>query len=337
MTPVANPFAEVAGCFPGRRGYLNSATCGLPSLATLAALEQHLAQWGQGGADLAGWDSPVRRSRELFASLLKVPATAVSVGSQVAVTAATVAASLAPGTRVALASGDFTSLTWPFLSRPDLRCVQVDLTDLPSVEADWIVASVVQSSDGRRLDLEALPSVRTLLDVTQCAGWLPMDASRFDVVTAGAYKWLCCPRGVAFTTWSPRALAEIPPLAPNWYAAADVMSGFYLDDVRLAADARAHDLSPAWPCWAGTTPALELLTTVGTATIRDHNVRLADRVRTALDLEPSDSAIVSFDGDVTRLEAAGIRCCARAGQVRLSFHLYNDDADVDLVLNAVGV
>jgi selenocysteine lyase/cysteine desulfurase len=332
---TALSLADVAACFPGARGYLNSATCGLPSLGTLAALDQHLSQWRDGGADLVAWDEPVRRSRSLFGALMGVAPDAVSVGSQVAITAATVAASLAPGTRVALASGDFTSLTWPFLSRPDLVCTQVDVAEVPSVDADWVVASVVQSADGRVLDLSALGGRRTLLDATQSAGWLPTDASRFDVVTAGGYKWLSCPRGTAFTTWSLQALAEIAPLAPNWYAADDVMSGFYLDEVSLAADARRHDVSPAWPCWAGTAPALDLIASVGVDAIHAHNLRLAGRVRAELGLAPSDSAIVSCAGDAGSLAAAGISACARAGRVRLSFHLYNDDADVDRVLEVL--
>jgi selenocysteine lyase/cysteine desulfurase len=330
--------AEVAACFPGRRGFLNTATCGLPPLASLAALDEHLAQWRDGGADLRRWDEPVRRSRALAASLLGVPVEAVSVGSQVAVTAAAVAAALAPGTRVVLVRGDFTSLTWPFLARTDLRCRQVDLAEVTeaAASAEWVVASVVQSADGRVLDVSALPQVRTLLDATQSAGWLPLDASRFDVVTAGAYKWLCCPRGTCFTAWSPRALREVPPLAPNWYAAADAMSGFYLDDVTLADDARRHDVSPAWPCWAGAAPALALLAGLGVDAIHAHNLRLANRVRSALHLPRSDSAIVSCSGDAAALTAAGIRCTARAGRVRLGFHLYNDDTDVDLTLEALG-
>ncbi len=335
MTTALLHDADLATSFPGARGYLNTATCGLPSLGTLTALAEHLAQWRDGGADLEAWDQPVRRSRALFASLMGVASSAVSMGSQVAVTAATVAASLTPGTTVALVSGDFTSLTWPFLSRSDLHCIQVDLDDVAAVDADWLVASVVQSSDGRVLDVDGLAGRRTLLDATQSVGWLPLDASRFDVVTVGAYKWLSCPRGVAFTTWSARALDEISPLAPNWYAAADASSCFYANFVSLADDARRHDVSPAWPCWAGSVPALELITSVGVAAIHAHNLGLADRVRRGLDLEPSTSAIVSLAADPSRLAASGARFSSRAGRIRLSFHLYNNDEDVDLVLGAL--
>jgi selenocysteine lyase/cysteine desulfurase len=36
-----------------------------------------------------------------------------------------------------------------------------------------------------------------------------------------------------------------------------------------------------------------------------------------------------------RLAAAGVRAAVRAGRLRLSFHLYNSDADVEAVLRAL--
>jgi selenocysteine lyase/cysteine desulfurase len=342
LPPRPRSGAALTGpAFPGRRGYLDTATCGLPSTATLAALDAHLAAWRDGGADLAAWDVPVRRSRELAARLLGVGADRVSLGSQVSVTAATVARGLAPGTRVVLVEGDFTSLTWPFLARTDLRCrvVPLDAAADAASEADWLVASTVQSSDGRLLDVDHLPAVRTLLDATQSLGWLPIEAGHFDVVTTAAYKWLSCPRGTTVTAWSDRALAELPALAPGWYAGTDPVASLYAGTVALADDARAHDVSPAWPCWAGAAPALQLLVDTGVARVHAHDVRLAGLVRTALGLPPSGSAVVSLparEGDAERLAAAGVRCSARAGRVRLGFHHYNDDDDVDRVVSALG-
>jgi selenocysteine lyase/cysteine desulfurase len=51
-----------------------------------------------------------------------------------------------------------------------------------------------------------------------------------------------------------------------------------------------------------------------------------------LGVEPSNSAIVSVATDRgSRLAEAGIVSAARAGRVRLSFHLYNSVDDVDAV------
>ncbi len=71
--------------------------------------------------------------------------------------------------------------------------------------------------------------------------------------------------------------------------------------------------------------------------INEHNVGLANEFRDSIGLQPSNSAIVSIevDGDARRLERAGILAAWRAGNLRVSFHLYNDNSDVDALLNAL--
>lgn len=340
-----DPLVDVRGQFPAARGFLDTATCGLPSAATVAAVEAHLALWRDGGGSLPVFHDPVERARAAFAALVGVPVDAVAVGSQVSVAVGMVAAALPPGARVVLPDNDFTSLLWPFLVRDDLRCELVPLDEVPDAVArgcDWVAASTVQSAGGAVLDLVALRAAadatgaRVLLDATQAAGWLPIDAAEWDVVVAGAYKWLLSPRGTAFTTVARGALPVVAPTSPGWYAGEDVPSSYYGGPARLAAGARRLDVSPAWPSWAGTAPALQLLLDVGVEAVHRHDVGLANRFRGRLGLPPSDSAVVSLDADVDRLRAAGVRCAGRDGRARLAFHLYNDEDDVDLAARALG-
>ncbi|HVM28058.1 MAG TPA: aminotransferase class V-fold PLP-dependent enzyme [Mycobacteriales bacterium] len=346
MTSTASrpTVADVRAQVPAARGYLDTATCGLPVPATLDALGTHLRTWQDGSGSLEAFHAPVERSRALFAELAGVPGTQVAVGSQVSAAAGAVAASLPPGARVVLAEQDFTSLLWPFLQRTDLRCTLVPLDQVPAATAaaDWVAVSSVQSCSGDLLDLDALrraadeSGARVLLDVTQSAGWLPLDASRWDVVVAGAYKWLLCPRGAAFTVVRPEVLDELVPPAPGWFAGEGGSTSYYGGPVRLARDARRLDVSPAWPCWAGAAPALQLLADLGVEAVHAHDVGLAEAFRARVGLPPSDSAVVSLDADVEALRAAGVRCSGRAGRARLAFHLYNDEDDVDLAARALG-
>ena len=66
-------------------------------------------------------------------------------------------------------------------------------------------------------------------------------------------------------------------------------------------------------------------------------MRLANRFRDAMGLAPSDSAIVPVEaeGATDRLAAAGVRAAVRAGNARLSFHLYNTENDVELAVAAL--
>ena len=71
-----------------------------------------------------------------------------------------------------------------------------------------------------------------------------------------------------------------------------------------------------------------------------HDVGLANAFRTRLDLGPSDSAIVSWPdpggAHLAALSAAGVTASGRAGRARVSFHLWNDEEDVDLAARAIG-
>ncbi len=331
----------LSDAFPDAHGYLNTATLGLPTHTAIEAITTHLDEWRDGRCDAPGFDREVDRSREAFARIVGIRPDRVAIHAQVSVVSALVASSLPDGARVLCAEEDFTSVLYPFLvdHRLDVRVVPLaGLLDAVTREIDLVAVSSVQSADGRRLDLDALAAAardadaRTYVDITQAASWVPLDVGRFDVTACGAYKWLCCPRGTAFMTVDEAAVDWLVPRAANWYAGADRWgSSIYGPAMELPDEARRYDVSPAWIAWIGAAPALEVLADLGPEAIGAHDVALANRLRSALDLPPGDSAIVSLDvdGGVERLTAAGIRCAGRAGKVRLSFHLYNttDDAD----------
>ena len=109
-------------------------------------------------------------------------------------------------------------------------------------------------------------------------------------------------------------------------------------DRRLASSARRLDVSPAWFSWIGAAVALELLAGLDLQQVRDHNVRLADALLGRLGLPLQGSAIVTLDSTpeaVRQLGEAGVRTAMRAGRIRASFHLYNDDADVERAVQAL--
>ena len=166
---------------------------------------------------------------------------------------------------------------------------------------DLVAVSAVQSADGRLADLDAISSAAasydalTLVDATQACGWLPLDAGRFSVVVTGGYKWQCHPRGTAFMTITPELRDRIRPLAAGWYAGEHPWETCYGTPLRLASDARRFDVSPAWLSWHAAAATLELFEAVGLGRIHEHNLALANRLRTDLGLEPGDSAIVSLD------------------------------------------
>lgn len=340
--------SEAAGLFPGAKGYLDTAALGLPPAGAVEELRLALSRWQEGAVEPRDYEPAIAESRQLFADLVHAPVSWVAVGAQVSALIGLVASSLRPGSRVLTADDDFTSVSFPFAARSDLG-LTVESVPLPALadaigpRTDLVAVSAVQSKDGSIPDLPALREAadqhgaRLLLDATQAVGWLPLDARDYDVVVVGAYKWLLSPRGTSFMAVRPDLLERIPPVYANWFAGADIWDSLYGLPLRLAADARRLDLSPAWLSWVGTRPGLQLITDLGVEAIHRHNLDLANSLRAGLGLEPGPSAIVSvaLPSDLPPGAMAGLRTSMRAGRMRVSFHLYNTQDDVDRLLAAL--
>jgi selenocysteine lyase/cysteine desulfurase len=352
VAATADPAPDLAAVarerFPDVRGHLDAATAGVPPLAAVRAARAAIADWEHGRIDARRLDTDVERSREAFARILGVPAGEVACGSQVSVFAGLVAASVPPDGEILTVAGDFTSVLFPMLAQEarGVRVREVELARLPEAidgRTTLVAVSAVQSADGRIADLDRLAAAarhhgaEIFLDVTQAAGWLPVDGSRFTYVCAGAYKWLLSPRGTAFMRVAPAATERIIAHTAGWYAAADPWGACYGGPLRLPNTAKRFDVSPAWTCWAGTAPALELIDELGTQRIGAYDRALADRLRDGLGLTPSPSAITTLDapGAEQRLRAAGVKASVRAGRVRLSCHLPATAEDVDRAVAAL--
>jgi selenocysteine lyase/cysteine desulfurase len=326
--------------------YCNTASYGLPPKPAWDALQHALAEWHGGSTSWEHWGESTEGARAAFARIVGVDVTRVAVGSTVSELVGAVVTALPRGARVVVPDVEFTSLLFPLLvqERLEVRTVAPSgLADAVAEGADAVAFSAVQMSTGEVADIDAIVAAAassgavTVCDATQSLGWLPLRAERFDAVVCGAYKWLMSPRGSAFLTISDRILERVVPHSAGWCAGEDVHSSYFGPPLRLASTARRLDVSPAWFSWVGTQPALELIERIGVPAIHDHNLGLANRYRAGIGLEPGDSAIVSADlpGGFERLERAGIVAAMRGGRLRTSWHVYNDDEDVDRVLEAL--
>ncbi len=334
--------------FAAGRGYLGAATLGLPADVTREAVRRDLERWSTGTADVVEYTALVESARGHAATLLGTGADRVAIGATTSAFVALAAAAVPSGAEVVVVDGDFASVVRPFLARGDLRVTQVPLAGLAdAIGPDtWLVAyALVQSATGEVADAAAVRSAsrmhdaRVLVDTTQATGWLPTTDLDADVTVCHTYKWLCGPRGSAFAAFSARAQEEIRPLTAGWYSAADPWASCYGPELDLAPDASRYDLSPAWHSWVGAEAALGLSVSLDPAEVLAHDVGLANAFRERLGLGSSNSAIVAWpDPEGSHLAAmtrAGITASGRAGRARVSFHLWNDEEDVELTASAL--
>ena len=326
--------------------YCNTASYGLPPRPAWDALQSALAEWHSGRTSWEHWGQSTEGARAVFARLVGVDVERVAVGSTVSELVGSVVTALPQGARVVVPDIEFTSTLFPLLvqERLDVRTLPLaGLLDAIAEGVEAVAFSAVQRSSGEVADLDAIVAAAasvgavTLCDATQGLGWLPLQASRFDAVVCSAYKWLMSPRGSAFMTVSDRLLERAVPHNAGWYSGEDVHASYFGPPLRLASSARRLDLSPAWFSWVGTQPALELIERIGLPAIHAHNLALANRFRAGVGLEPGNSAIVCADlpGAAERLGHAGIVAAVRGGLLRTSWHVYNNESDVDQVLDVV--
>jgi selenocysteine lyase/cysteine desulfurase len=333
-----------AGQWAPERPYLNTATFGLPPRVAFDALQDVLDDWRTGRTSWEPWGENANRARDAFGRLVGASPHSIAIGASTGELVGLVAAAVPPG-RVLVAEGDFTSLTFPWVTNGhEVRAVPpADLADAVEPSTDVVAVSVVQSSNGSVTDIASVAAAARaagaliVVDATQACGWLPVRAGDVDALVCSGYKWLLAPRGTAYLVVGDRLRETVRPLHANWWAGEDPYASYYGLPPRLAGSARRLDTSPAWFSWVGAAPALELLLDIGIDAINEHDVGLANRFRAGLGLEPSNSAIVSTDvpDAAERLAAAGIRAATRAGSVRASFHAYTTEADVDAALDAL--
>jgi selenocysteine lyase/cysteine desulfurase len=180
-----------------------------------------------------------------------------------------------------------------------------------------------------------------------------VDAAAWDAdaVVASGYKWLGGHGGVALAIMSPRLLEQIPPL-PGWMGASDPF-GFDATSLSLANDARRYTQSTmSYASMAGLVVAVEQLLSLGEARIEAHARCLAavlvsntskygwQPFRSVGDPAGSPHIISlghareSVQAIVDRLRSHNIVCGTRGGRIRISLAPYNEESDVNALIEA---
>ena len=327
------------------RGYLNTASVGLPPDAAVAAAHAALAEW-QTAPDWLAWEAVGEQCRAAFARLVGAEAADVALVGAAHVAAGQVAAALpdaAPGANVVALRDEHQSALWPFLALQargyELRLTSRD--ELPAAVDDrtaLVALSLVQSADGALVDLAALDGHDALVyvDGTQAAGVVDLPMERIDVLAVSAYKWLHGPRGIAFMVVGDRRRDALDPVLASWKAAPEPWGDPYGPPRALTADARRFDVSLPWMLAAPALAALELLAEIGVEQAGAHCRGLATECAQRLGLAPTGTSILAVPGaDADRVRASGLRCSVRGGNVRFAFALYNDLDDVEAAVAAV--
>ena len=219
-----------------------------------------------------------------------------------------------------------------------------------------VAVSSVQFASGHRTDVGAIGrlcrdrDVLFVVDAIQQAGAFPIDvkASGIHAMAACSHKWMLGLLGIGFLYVDRDLLPNLRPSLVGWHSVEDP---FAFDGTRfdLRTDAsRLEEAAPTFPMVYGLGAAVDMLLEAGVADTAAHISGLLDRAAGALEAigcevspAPEHRAGILMikppSADVDALAEAcaerGIAVSVRRGRLRLSPHLYNDEDDIDALVD----
>ena len=359
--------------FPACEGrtYLNCAAVAPGSTRVRAAidawLDDHVAQGSMGSSR---WWERAAEARARTAELVGASPDEIAFVKSTSHGLAMVAEGLdwRSGDEVAVASAlEYPSnvYAWKHLSDRGVAVREMRVTDGAVTPASVdeaigprtrvVALSSVQFASGYRTDLETIGAlcrdrdVLFVVDAIQQAGAFPIDvkSSGIHAMAACSHKWMLGLVGIGFLYVDRNLLTSLRPPLVGWHSVDDP---FAFDGTRfeLRTNAsRLEEAAPPFPMVYGLGAAVEMLLEAGVANTAAHITALLDRAEIALEAigcevspAPEHRAgilMIKPGADVDALAEAcmerGIAVSVRRGRLRLSPHLYNNEDDIDALVD----
>jgi kynureninase len=268
-----------------------------------------------------------------------------------------------PSARVLMSEQDFPSMGFALsraLPECDIRFI-AKAEDISAMDVwhrhltqdiDMVFISQVYSNSGQQAPVEFIVdrakqlNMLSLVDVAQSAGLIPLNLSAIspDFMIGSAVKWLCSGPGAAYLWVNPKHIADCQPADVGWFSHENPFE-FDIHDFRYHSTAlRFWGGTPSIAPFALAAHSINYFNQVPQGLVRAHNLQLLAQLAQAFpsqllspssvdsSLRCSGTAILHFgdhqDAVLSRLKAANIGVDARSLGMRVSPHLYNDEADI---------
>lgn len=232
-----------------------------------------------------------------------------------------------------------------------------DIDRLIDAQTRIVAVSSVAFHNGFAADLESIGDlcarrgVLFCVDGIQSVGALPIDVRRAKIsfLAADGHKWMCGPEGAAIFYAAAEHRERLDVLENGW-TNINRHGSFLECDVDLLPDARRFEAGSLNTNGIyGLRAAIDLLLEIGIDAIGAEVIRIAGRLAGRLEEigwrigspRPVASGIVSAIPPGVepsllqwhrRLEENGVVCAPREGMLRFSPHFYNDDGEIDRVI-----
>lgn len=356
-----------------RRTYVNSCSQGALSVDVEGAIQEWLAGWHESGSPWDLWVEKVEELRTAFARSIGAHADEIAVVPSASAGINAIATALdfsGPRRRVVMGDFEFPTMAQAWLAQERrgaaIAWARATSDNLPVEAYEAVVdettlivpATHVCFRNGHKTDIAALTRLchargaYVFLDDYQRTGSGPIDvhALGVDFMVTGCLKYLLSPSGVAFLYVRRDLIEQLEPAITGWFGRINPFA-FRIDALDWPSTARRFESgTPPVPNAYAVLAALRLLDAVGYDVIGSHVEQLVTTyrgwasdagfvVRTPAARERRGPLVVveSLDGPalVARLGARGVVTSCRDNGLRVSFHAYNDAADVAAVVRAL--
>jgi selenocysteine lyase/cysteine desulfurase len=355
--------------------YLNSCSQGALSHRVREAVEGWLAGWDANGAEWEFWVERSEAFRSAVAGLLHAEPDDVAVTTSVSQGVSGLVSALAldgERNRIVVSEYEFPTVG-QIAHAQELRGAEVvhvvpdrDGSIPPErfIEAidertALVCCTTLSYRSGHRHDVATVAEAAhtagalVLADSYQACGAVEIDVRTFgaDVVTGGTVKYLLGSAGLGFMWVRPELRSTLLPTQTGWFADEDIFA-MSIADYSPHASARRFDAgTPPVPSLYPGVAGISLVEEAGVPAIEEHVGRLTERLVAGLDtlganvVTPREATrrgplvcVRSKDVGalVGALDADRITVSSREDKLRVAFHLYNLEEDVDTLLEALG-
>lgn len=190
----------------------------------------------------------------------------------------------------------------------------------------------------------------SMVDLAQSSGVVPIDFQQWhaDIVLGSCVKWLCGGPGAGFLWVDSSLVPQLKPTDVGWFSHRNPFE-FNINNFDYADDSsRFWGGTPTVMPFALATNSIRQLLSIGVNNIREHNIRLTNKMIEAVDsnnvvspIEPSlrgGTLVLKFSEQEKvekALNSAGVKFDSRADGMRLSPHIYTTEEEIDRVASLV--
>ena len=330
--------ADYRGHFPifENKVYINSCSYAALSNEVENAFLSYLKDRHELGADWIEWCDRLERVRALFAQLLSAKSTEAQA--------------------------------WHALKKHGAEVVHVkekngmiDLDDLRALADDrtlLVAVPLVCYRNGALADVSAIRDIARkagamiLVDAYQGVGAVPIDVAEWDVdfIVGGSLKYLLSTAGVGFLYVREDLIKKSQPTQTGWFAQENINAMLIHDNIPASTARRFEQGTPSVPNLYAVEAGLQFILEVGVKNIRSHVAALNERLKegvikiggklmSPLNPDHHGAMITVASTDeytlVDRLAQGNIIASCRDSNLRISAHFYNNNADIDAIIEAL--